>query len=290
MSVRLRRAWIVLAMLLLGVSLALEASAEIYGWTDENGRLRFSQDIEAVPQAQREQAIRTAKQAKKHDLLQIYGTPSSGGEKSAPARRSTLQSGRTMRIPFEKHGTLMKVDVMLNDRVRAPFYIDTGASGVSIPWSISQKLGIRITDDTPRIRVTTANGVVAEPVIMLSSVQLGPARVENLKAAVSGSMDIGLLGGRFFNNYVYSVDSAAGVITLKPNVNVRGGLSPDQWRARFDEVRKPLDRLEAYLDGGGFTDMGRVRELEDHRDKLRANLEKLEHEANKHAVPRGWRE
>ena len=114
----------------------------------------------------------------------------------------------TMRIPFERHGTLMRVEVLLNGRVRAPFFIDTGASGVSIPWTVAQQLGLQITDETERIRVKTANGVVAEPVVQLKSVQLGPARVENLRAAVSGSMDIGLLGGAFFNNYVYQVDAA----------------------------------------------------------------------------------
>lgn len=267
---------------------AQSTAAEIYKWTDSSGRLHFSQDIEKVPRDQREQARRSAKQRKERDPLQVYDSKSSS--RAAPARRSTLQAGRVMRIPFERHGTLMRVEVMLNDRVRAPFYIDTGASGVSLPWSVAQKLGLQITAETPRINVMTANGMVSEPIVQLSSVQLGPARVTDLRAAVSGSMDIGLLGGAFFNNYVYQVDAAAGVITLETNIRVRGGLNQEQWRGRFEEIREPLGRLDRYLDTGGFTDEGRVRELEEHREKLRASLEKLEQEANRLSVPRGWRE
>jgi len=280
-----------LAALVWAGLVAIPARAEIYQWTDESGRLHFSQSLDKVPPGKRAEAKRAAEARKQspHDPLQVYG--SSSGEGGAPAARAASgRPGRTMRIPFERHGTLMRVEVLLNDRVRAPFYIDTGASGVSIPWAVVQKLGIQVTDDTPRIRVMTANGMVAEPVIQLASVKLGPARVTNLQAAVSGSMDIGLLGGTFFNNYVYQVDAAAGVITLQPNTGVRGGLNQAQWRERFDKIREPLVRLEAYLDKGGFTEEGRVRELEDHRAKLRGSLEELEREANKHGVPRGWRE
>ncbi len=161
---------------------------------------------------------------------------------------------------------------------------------MSIPWSVSQQLGIRIGPNTPRIRARTANGIISEPLVSLQSVQLGPARVTNLKAAVSGSMNIGLLGGEFFNNFVYQVDSAAGEITLVPNDRVRAGMDKAQWLERFEAIREPLGRLEAYLDKGGFTDEGRVRELEKHREQLTAALEKLEAQANVARVPRGWRE
>ena len=276
----------------LGVAVggAQAVKAEIYRWTDSSGRLHFSQEIDKVPPAQREQARRDAVERKKHDLLQVYDAGASSRRALAPARRATLRSGRSVRIPFERQGTLMRVEVLLNDRVKAPFYIDTGASGVSIPWAVAQQLGIQVTQDTPRVRVRTANGIVAEPVVELRSVQLGPARVTDLKAAVSGSMDVGLLGGAFFNNFVYQVDAAAGAIYLKPNDHVRGGLSHEQWRERFDAIREPLARLEDYLEAGGFTEESRVRELEAHREELRSSLEALEREANKGGVPRGWRQ
>ena len=284
--------YVVGALLTLGVAMPVvpATAGEIYRWTDAAGLLHFSQDIRQVPPDQRERALRQAKQRPEHDPLQVYDSGASSREgDDAPAARANLSSRGTMRIPFERHGTLMRVEVLLNGRVRAPFFIDTGASGISIPWSIAQQLGLQVTDDTPRIDVQTANGIVSEPVVVLKTVQLGPARVDNLRAAISGSMDIGLLGGAFFNNYVYQVDAASGVITLKPNAHVRGGMNQNQWRERFDTIREPLARLEAYLEKGGFTDQGRVRELEAHRDQLRAALDELEVEANKADVPRGWR-
>jgi len=285
----LRRLIHACALLLLVGS--FEARAEIYRWTDAQGRLHFSQSLESVPPGHRAEALRAARAPKGPDPLQVYSSPSSAG----PAMRAralgvTPRSSGTMRIPFERRGTLMKVDVRLNRRVVAPFYIDTGASGISIPWAVAQQLGIRIGPDTPRGMARTANGIISEPLVTLDSVQLGPAVVRNVTAAVSGTMNIGLLGGAFFNNFIYQVDSAAGVITLTPNHRVRAGLDQQQWVARFEAIREPLARVDAYIEKGGFMDKGRVRELEAHREQLRAALRVLERKANSAGVPRGWRE
>ncbi len=86
-----------------------------------------------------------------------------------------------------------------------------------------------------------------------------------------------------------ATSAAAGIITLAPNARVRAGLDQEQWRQRFEAVRQPLAKLEAYIDKGSFLDKGRVRELEQHREQLRASLEKLEAQANHAGVPRGWR-
>jgi clan AA aspartic protease (TIGR02281 family) len=265
------------------------ATAEIYQWTDASGRLHFSQDLSQVPASQRARAEADAKKPRARDPLQVYG--SRGGSAPGPAARTQLsvRSGRAMRIPFERHGTLMKVEVLLNGRVRVPFFIDTGASGVSIPWAVAKQLGLRIGPDTPQIQVRTANGVISEPLVPLASVQLGPARVDDVTAAVSTTMDIGLLGGAFFNNFVYQVDAAAGVITLVPNAGVRGGHGRDAWLARFEEIRGPLEKVGAYIDKGGFLDDERVHQLETHRDELRVAMEELEREASRKGVPRSWR-
>ena len=119
-------------------------------------------------------------------------------------------------IPFTRLGSLMRVDARVNDLVTVPFLIDTGASGVSIPHSYAAKLGVRVRPDTPQIRVTTANGVVARPLIALQSIEIAGARVENLTATLDPGLDFGLLGGSFFNNYVYRVDAARSMITLAP--------------------------------------------------------------------------
>ena len=183
----------------------------------------------------------------------------------------------------------MIVTAVVNDRERVPFLIDTGASGISLPSGVAEKLGIRIRPDTPRATVRTANGLISMPVVELASLQLGEARVEGLQATVNPTMDMGLLGGSFFNNYRYSVDAAAGVITLSPNERVRNGTVAADWRSRFQALRSSIVRLEAHLAERGITREGRRRELAANLADLKHELEKLEIEATRAAVPHAWR-
>jgi clan AA aspartic protease (TIGR02281 family) len=265
---------------------AESARAEVYRWVDAAGNLHFSQDLSQVPPEHREQAAAAARKPKDRDPLQRYSAPVSSAEHGS---MRTARPGEVMRIPFQNQGTLMRVDARIDDRVVAPFYIDTGATGISIPYAVAQQLGIGIGPDTPRVLAHTANGLISQPLVKLHSVQLGPARVTGLHAVVSGSMDIGLLGGAFFNNFVYQVDSAAGVITLVRNQQVQGGRTTEQWRKAFRDLREPLRRVEAYLGKGDLLDKGRVRELEARRDELRAKLEQLDLAASRAKVPQEWR-
>jgi len=285
-----RAPWLAVALL---VAAPAGAEGEIYRWTDAQGGIHFSRDLGEVPPAARSGAVEDAR-ARAPSRLQTYEAAPASAEAAeaaiAPSLRSTgLPPGRELRIPFTRNGTLMLVQVLLNDRVEAPFLIDTGASGVSIPDRVARQLGLRIDADTPRLQVQTASGVVAEPLIQLESVQVGPARVERLAALVNSSMEIGLLGGSFFNNFVYQVDAAAGVITLRPNESVRGGLAEGQWRERFRDARSDLDRLAGYaleLD----EDAPQRAHVERNLRTLHEAYEALEREANAAQVPRSWRE
>lgn len=258
---------------------AAPAAAEIYRWTDENGKLHFTQSLEQVPPRHRA-AAKAGAAAPAPSRLQTYRS------RPAPAARS----GGPMRIPFRRQGSLMVVDVLVNDHLTVPFYVDTGASGISLPQTVADRLGIRFGPDTRYVHVQTANGLTARPVTMLESVQLGGARVERLEATVNPTMEVGLLGGTFFNNFVYHVDAAAGVITLQPNEALRGGVGAKEWRERFRRVREPLARLEAHLDAYEITRPRRREELEARLDELRQKLEELELAANQAGVPASWRE
>jgi len=257
------------------------AGAEIYQWTDAEGRLHFTQDLNRVPAGQRDAARAAA--SSRPDAVQRYSAP----EPSAPAARA--RSDEPIRIPFQREGTVMWVEAVVNDRHRVPFLIDTGASGVSIPAHFVREMGIPIRPDTPRVTVNTANGRARYPVIELDSVQLGSARVHSLQATVNPTMDIGLLGGSFFNNYRYSVDTAASIITLVPNEQVRAGEASDQWRARFRELHHAIERLETYLEERELTRENQREELETNLLGLRNELRELEIEANHAGVPQSWR-
>jgi clan AA aspartic protease (TIGR02281 family) len=184
------------------------AWAEIYRWTDADGQLHFTQSLDQVPPQYREQARRSAA-SPGPARLQTYS--------NSARRRAAADADRydeQIRIPFVRDGSLMRVNVLLNDQVSAPFLIDTGASGISLPSHVAEQLGIRIRPDTPHVQMWTAAGVVTRPIVMLQSVQLGRARVEGLEATVNPAMQVGLLGGTFFNNFVYQVDAAESEIVL----------------------------------------------------------------------------
>jgi hypothetical protein len=103
-------------------------------------------------------------------------------------------------------------------------------------------------------------------------------------------MEIGLLGGAFFNNFVYRVDAAESVITLAPNEGLRGGLDEQAWRQRFQMLRAPLETLEAYLVPENPLRQEERETLEQRRTRLRAEFDALENEANRQGVPQNWRE
>jgi len=277
-------------LLALALLAALPAGAEIYRWTDAQGRTHFSQDLGQVP-AEHRAAARAAASNPRPDRIQRY---SSGGSSrsgpAAPAKRSaSLGRARTLSIPFERRNNLMFVEVRLNDRVTAPFVVDTGASMITLPRALADRLGIRVGPRTRRERFTTANGDIWEPIVRLDSVEVGGARAEGLDASISSTMQVGLLGGSFFNNFVYRVDAASGHIELELNESVRGGLSADQWQERFRQLRHAVESIDDYLAHNQLARESRVREIQERRAGFEERLRELEREANAAGVPQAWR-
>jgi clan AA aspartic protease (TIGR02281 family) len=272
-----------IACIVASLLIAPAVAAEIYRWTDEDGTVHFTQDLSQVPARHRDTAAEPAP-ASVGSRIQTYDSASIRS-RSEPS----YGSNRVIRIPFERRGSLMWVEATVNGDTRVPFLIDTGASGVSLPARVVRELGIPIHAGTTRVTVNTANGLVEVPLVEIDSVQLGPARVENLRATVNPTMEVGLLGGSFFNNFRYSVDAAAGVITLAPNDAVRGGAAAEQWRERFQSLRSSIDRLESYLGSREITRDRRRRELEGNLVAMKNSLQDLEIEANRARVPQSWR-
>lgn len=265
--------------LILGAVLAGAASADVYRWTDENGRLHFAQSLQQVPARYRDQAS-DASADRPGGSFQTY---------SADAAHRATRRPRSFRVPFQRDGSLMRVSALVNGHTDVPFLVDTGASGVSLPTAVAERLGIEIAPDAPRTTVRTANGLIRVPLVRIDSVVLAGARVEGLMATVNPTMDIGLLGGAFFNHFSYEVDPAQSIITLTPNHAVVAGLGEEHWRRRFEQIRLPLTELESYLEDREGLRAGRREELERKRAELQARLEALELEANRADIPAAWR-
>lgn len=80
------------------------------------------------------------------------------------------------------------------------FLLDTGASGISIPATIADKLGLK--RGRP-FEVITANGITTVYATILNSVSIGPHSRRNVSAHINPAMegDIALLGMSFLRHY-----------------------------------------------------------------------------------------
>jgi clan AA aspartic protease (TIGR02281 family) len=273
------------------------AGAEIYRWTDAQGRMHFTQNLGQVPPQYRAEAEARAKAAPKNDPIQRVQTYSVPAPEAPPRGGSISDAaeGTVYRIQVARAGTGMLVQVRLNRSVTAPFLLDTGASDVLIPRSVADQLGLRVGPEARTKRYSTANGVVTHPVVMLRSVDLGGAVVENVPASVSPDMQVGLLGLSFFNHFTYNIDAAAGVVTLRPNRlvevgKIRGGRSEAQWRAEYRNLRARIAQLDAERarkPSSHHRELGRIAER---REELERQLALLENEADQARVPMAWRD
>lgn len=284
----------VVAVVLCAASLwPLRAAADIYRWVDSEGRLHVAQHLDEVPPEYRPAATPKPNEPGRGSV-QTFNTPAAPPAAQSPAA-AQAPPRRTYRIPVQRAGTGMLVQVRLNDRVTAPFLIDTGASDVLVPKPVADELGLGGGPDTRTMRYATANGHVDQPVVMLDAVDLGGARVEKVPASVSAGMEVGLLGLSYFNHFTYNIDAAAGIVTLTPNNLVesgaiRGGRSEAQWRAEFQNVRVRIAAIEAHRETVPPNHSRELQRLDDEKAKLEKQLDLLETEADAARVPLVWRD
>ena len=200
-----------ISLLVLALLFAPPALADVYRWTDPKGTIHFTEDASAVPSEHRAQASERQWASGDPPRFQQYPQHASVGA----ALLGRVVPG-AIRVPFTREGNLILLKVRLNDRVEAPFYLDTGASGIVIPQDVAAELGFVNDSETPRINVTTLSGNLALPTMELGSVQLGSLRVANLTGMVTSTTRVGLLGGSFFSHFSYAVDPVAKVLILHP--------------------------------------------------------------------------
>lgn len=285
-----------LAVLGLVLLVATPASAEIYRWTDAQGAIHFSEDPSQIPPAYRPTARKGMASPSGADAVQTYSVPTASPALRPPSALLEHRAGAPapfFRVPFQRAGTAMLVEVKLNDRLTVPIQVDTGASDVLIPRAVADALGIRIGPETRTLRYATANGYVDQAVVMLESVDLGGARVEGVPASVSPSLGIGLLGLSFFNHFTYQIDAANGVLTLQQNGLaesglIRGGRSEAQWRAEFANIRTRIQTIGGARDGDPTSTWS--ERVDAQRAGLERQLDQLEDEADQAHVPQSWRE
>ena len=285
------RRWLCLALLLA----PLAAAAEIYQWTDEQGRVHYTQSLSQVPARHRSQAELRALAPQGPARLQTYNSPAAPAPDGSVPRAARGTAGREVRVSVARAGTGMVVNVLVNGSVNAPFLVDTGATDVLIPASLARRLGIQAGPESRSKTYRTANGTVTQATAMLGSLDLGGAVVENVPASISPSMEIGLLGLSFFNHFTYHIDAAAGVLTLVPNDlaesgGILGGRSEAQWRAEYQDLRARLEAVDLEAARKSTSKAREIEHLEQQRAALLSDLALLDSEADRARVPMRWRE
>lgn len=122
-------------------------------------------------------------------------------------------------IRFSPGASRIPVNVVLNNRLRQDFIVDTGASMVTIPITAAKKLGIKIDTSTPIRDLITAGGMIKASQITLNSIQLDGWTEYNVTAYVIDiptQSGVGLLGLNYLNRFRMDLNTQSGVLTLAP--------------------------------------------------------------------------
>ncbi len=124
-----------------------------------------------------------------------------------------------LKIKFSK-GRFGVVDAVLNGKVKAALYVDTGASMVLISGAIAGKLGINPDEEKEKVLVVLADGSTRTATrVTLNSVEVGSSKVRDVEAAISedppGHGLDGLLGMSFLRAFHVKMDAKENCLVLE---------------------------------------------------------------------------
>ncbi len=263
---------------------------EMYKWVDEKGTVHFTDDVSTIPEKFR-QDVEERGAPKETAAPEMKEKPT-----SSPTPQTSEPEG--MEVNLWRRGELWMAEVVLNERVRRNFVVDTGASFTLISKEAAQELGLTIDENTPFIPVASVSSVILTPLMALRSVRVGKAEVENVDVLIYSmpSGQDGLLGNSFLNRFKVVLDSVQGKMTLfqlegSPSSDRPGGYGRDYWVGRFRFYNRYLSeskRLKAeYEKRGARSELNRVNNAIRYFEN---QLSELERKASSVGVPRNWRD
>ena len=282
------------------------ARADIYTWTDDQGRVHMTDDRSQVPVEKRAKARQP--EVPKQDTPRatnwnsVPQTQHSLWKTAKPAasKKAEPKRGRKHVLFVDRAGREMTLNATLDGMAGVPFIVDTGAMLNTIPMWAVRKMGIEITADLPTTRLSGIGGrPMTVPLITIGRVEVGTASVENVEMAVLSTMNKGLLGMPFFNNFKVQTDPTTGRLTLEEiDLNaiegVHGGLDEKSWRSKFRQIYGQIEHIEQLKDNVPSyfeTAAGPwVERLEKKQEYWQLQLEDLEEKATRAGVPTAWRQ
>jgi len=270
-----------IAMCVLGGMLlaASFADADIYRWSDENGKIHYATNPPTetsgtveVKRNNRWYPYRPdesdTRELEPSSSPMTYTTSKPGAAMPAPTPATPSSFGEII-LPYKQANGAIIVDVKINDQVTKPFILDTGASYTVISPRLVQELYLKPTFLQEEVMLQTANGQVNAPLVNLQTVQIGTSKTKNVTAAIhefdASSTMFGLLGLSFLNRFQLTVDAEHRQIILKQagarfrkneqncataKDYLRKGLALKEYSDQIDLYQKAIalcpDSLEAY--------------------------------------------
>ncbi len=266
---------------------------EMYKWVDEKGTVHFTDDLSKIPERYRPEAEtrKPTKETKETSPQVLKEKPSSG-----PLTPTPEAGGKEVHL-YRRHELLL-TEVILNDRVKRYFVVDSGASFTLINRETAKELGLTIDENTPFLPVATVSSIIFAPLVTLRSLKVGNAEAENVDALVytMASDKEGLLGNTFLNRFKVVLDSANSKMTLfpmqgTPSPDRPGGYSQDYWVGQFRFYHRVIAELKNLKKR--YEARGTSSELNQINNAIRYfenQLSEFERRASLAGVPRNWRE
>lgn len=188
------------------LSLPFGAWAQIYRWTDDQGKTYYSDGIQSVPSRYRAAAVPIG-----------FNTPAAPAGQPTGSSSPAAPAGPT-KIQFTPGRPIM-VTARINGSGTAQLELDTGASITTINPTVLSALGISYRD----ARRGSIKGVTGEANVLavqvesidVSGATFGPLWVVSHDAGFGPGRD-GLLGRDFLDHFAVNIDNAAGLVTLTP--------------------------------------------------------------------------
>ncbi len=221
------------------------AFGQMYKWVDEKGTVHFTDDLSKIPEKYRAEA--ESRKVPK-ETPPPPSPPEAEAKSPSPPMHPEPERFEVNLTP--KYGVWL-AEVALNERVKRQFVVDTGASFTLISRQTAHELGIDIGENTLFTPMATASGFTFSPLVILKSLRVGKAVIEDVEAIVHTmpSEHDGLLGNSFFNKFRVVLDPANEKMTLfslegSPSPDRPGGYGRDYWVGQFRFYHEILAELE----------------------------------------------
>ena len=186
--------------------LAPAAPAQVYRWTDEQGRVNYSQGLDSVPERFRSGA----------QFVNSPAAPPAAVAPTVPGRPGAVVTGGAQ-IRFTP-GQAILVNARINDSGSVRLLLDTGASVTTISPRVLAQLGVS-SRDAVRGSIRGVTGQADALFVVVNSIDVNGAKAGPIRVVAHdvelGQAD-GLLGRDFLDRFQVAIDNQAGIVTLTP--------------------------------------------------------------------------